>query len=152
MKSLCVCFLSIYPLSTIFCEWFLILLGLEFCLFESLRSFPEVWDLTNRWKITCDSKMIICISLDLGISVNDYLRTWRNGDRNVREESNFFCKRRREAFLLFHVQDVLRKIHLQVSKVSLTSNLGGENISMIEELSNLVVEVCLYEITQGKTS
>lgn len=103
MKSLCVCFLSIYPLITIFCEWFLILLGLKFCLFESLCSFPEVWDLTYRWKITCDSKMIICISLDLGISVKDYLRTWRNGDRNVREESYFFCKRRREAFLLFHV-------------------------------------------------
>lgn len=62
------------------------------------------------------------------------------------EEKHFFSS------MFLFVQDVPRKIQLQVSKVSLASNLGGENISMIEELSNLVVEVCLYEITQGKTS
>lgn len=74
----------------------------------------------------------------------------------MREESCLFCKWRREAFLLFHVSFCVgcpkKKIQLQVSEVSLTSNPGGDNISIIKELSNLDVEVCSYEIAQGKRS
>lgn len=59
--------------STIFCKWFLIVLGLDFFLFESLCSFHTgVWDLTYRWKMACDSKVINYISLDSGLSVKDY--------------------------------------------------------------------------------
>lgn len=77
------------------------LLGLEFFLFESLFSFPEVWDLTYRWKMACDSKVIIYISLDSGVSVKDYLRTQRKSDRNVREETLYSANGEEKHFFSF---------------------------------------------------